>query len=141
MPLDPRIQALLEGPNLAHVAIVMPDGSPRVAAVWIGVEDGRALFVKREATVEASGLRADPRLAISVVSVENPYEEAHMRGRVVEFRGEPEARAWSQAIAPSYLGPQPHDPGPEPFVLLVVEIDHAAFHHFLDAVTYRRAGL
>ncbi|HWC07571.1 MAG TPA: pyridoxamine 5'-phosphate oxidase family protein, partial [Solirubrobacterales bacterium] len=69
-----RIRALFEGPNLAHVATLMADGSPHVAPVWIGVEGSDLAFVKEEESVAMANLRRDPRVAISVSSVEDPYE-------------------------------------------------------------------
>jgi PPOX class probable F420-dependent enzyme len=64
----------------------MPDGSPSVTPVWIGLEGDRILVGTSEGSLKARNLRRDPRLALSVVDFHDPYEEAQIRGRVVEFR-------------------------------------------------------
>src|SRR3954449_11236865 len=42
--VDDQVKGLLEGRNFAHLATVLPDGSPHSVAVWIGVEDDRVVF-------------------------------------------------------------------------------------------------
>lgn len=39
MALDPKVVALLSRPNFAHIATLMPDGSPTVTPVWIGMRE------------------------------------------------------------------------------------------------------
>jgi len=41
IPLSNEIRALLDGPNFAHLATVMPDGSPQSVPVWVGREGDR----------------------------------------------------------------------------------------------------
>lgn len=36
-------QHLLKGKHCAHVATLVPDGSPQVSPVWVDVEDGQVL--------------------------------------------------------------------------------------------------
>ncbi len=86
MSLDSNVRDLLSRPNFAHVATLMPDGSPNVTPVWIGVQGDRLLIGSGEGSLKVKNLRRDPRLAISVVDFHNPYEEVQIRGRVVEFR-------------------------------------------------------
>ena len=33
------VRVLLEGANIAHIATVMPDGSPHSVPVWVHIED------------------------------------------------------------------------------------------------------
>jgi hypothetical protein len=35
MALSPDIRKLIDGPNFAHLATLMPDGSPQSAPVWV----------------------------------------------------------------------------------------------------------
>jgi hypothetical protein len=44
MALDPIVVALLSRPNFAHIATLMPDGSPNVTPVWIGVGEDKIVF-------------------------------------------------------------------------------------------------
>jgi len=86
MPLQPEVKSLLSRPNFAHLATLMPDGSPNVTPVWVELEDDRILVGTSEGSLKARNLRRDPRLGLSIVDFDDPYEEAQIRGRVVEFR-------------------------------------------------------
>jgi hypothetical protein len=41
--LDAGVRPLLDGANMAHLATVLPDGSPHSVPVWIGLEGERRL--------------------------------------------------------------------------------------------------
>jgi hypothetical protein len=41
-PLSSDIRQLLDRPNFAHLATLMPDGSPQSAPVWVGRESSSA---------------------------------------------------------------------------------------------------
>lgn len=43
--LSDEVKALLDGPNFAHLATLMPDGSPHSVPVWIGRERDCVLCV------------------------------------------------------------------------------------------------
>lgn len=86
MTLEPQVIALLSRPNFAHLATLMPDGSPNITPVWITVRGDNIVITSGESTLKVRNLRRDPRLALSVVDFHNPYEEVQIRGRVVEFR-------------------------------------------------------
>jgi nitroimidazol reductase NimA-like FMN-containing flavoprotein (pyridoxamine 5'-phosphate oxidase superfamily) len=42
--LPDGVRDLVDGPNFAHVATVLPDGGPHSVPVWIGLEGGRIAF-------------------------------------------------------------------------------------------------
>ena len=86
MPLQPGCLSLLSRPNFAPLCTLMPDGSPTSTPVWIRLEDDRILIGTGEGTLKARNLRRDPRLSLSVIDFDNPYEEGQIRGRAVEFR-------------------------------------------------------
>lgn len=94
---------LLGGRQFAHVATVMPDGTPQVSPVWIDEEDGLIVFNTAEGRLKADNLRRDPRIAISVTDAENPYEALYLRGRVVEMTHEG-ADEHIDALAKRYMG-------------------------------------
>ena len=77
---------LLDRANFAHLATLMPDGSPQSVPVWIGREDEHLVICTGEGSLKAKNTKRDPRVAISVVDFHNPYEEVQIRGRVVERR-------------------------------------------------------
>src|SRR5207245_6593951 len=82
--LSDEIKALVRGANFAHLATLMPDGSPQVAPVWVDLEGDRILVCTGEASLKAKNTKRDARVALSVIAMDNPYKEAQLRGRVVE---------------------------------------------------------
>jgi len=97
-------RALFVGKNFAHLATVMPDGSPQVTPIWAHVEDGVIEFNTAAGRVKERNMRRDPRVAFSVVNRDDPYEHASVRGHVVEMIEGDEARAHIDTMAKKYLG-------------------------------------
>jgi PPOX class probable F420-dependent enzyme len=116
------VRPLLVGRNFAHLATLLPDGSPHSVALWIGVEGDRVVFFTQPTSRKARNLGRDPRLAISVVDRENPYRTAWLRGRVVEKRTGEAALAAIDALSERYTGaPFPMRTG----TLYVAEVSRA----------------
>jgi PPOX class probable F420-dependent enzyme len=81
--LPDEVRALLEARNFAHLATTLPDGTPHSVPVWIGVEGDHVVFFTQPESRKARNLEREPRVAISLVDLENPYRSAQLRGRVV----------------------------------------------------------
>src|SRR5262247_1112130 len=90
LALSDEIKRLIDGPNFAHLASLLPDGSPQSAPVWVSREGDRILIGTGESSLKAKNTRRDPRVALSIVDFHNPYIEAQLRGRVVERRPDPQ---------------------------------------------------
>ena len=82
IPLSTEIRALLDGSNFAHLATLMPDGSPQSVPVWVGREGDHILICTGEGSLKAKNTRRDPRISLSIVDFHDPYQEAQLRGRV-----------------------------------------------------------
>jgi PPOX class probable F420-dependent enzyme len=121
IPLSNEIRALLDSPNFAHLATLMPDGSPQSVPVWIGREDDRVLICTGESSLKGKNTKRDPRVSISVVDYHDPYKEAQLRGRVVERRPDGDFKYLDQ-ISIKYTGKPFPLRGPEGRVALVIEI-------------------
>jgi PPOX class probable F420-dependent enzyme len=103
--LSDDVRALFAGANLAHVATLLPDGSPHSVAIWAGLTgDGEPYFFTQESSRKARNLAADPRVAISVVDRSNPYSTAWVRGRVERVVEGEEALAMIDELAVKYTG-------------------------------------
>jgi PPOX class probable F420-dependent enzyme len=61
------VRTLFAGPNIAHIATVGPDGSPHSVAIWAGLHGDHVCFFTQERSRKARNLRADPRVAVSLV--------------------------------------------------------------------------
>ena len=92
IPLSNEIRALLDAPNFAHLATLMPDGSPQSVPIWVGREGDRILICTGEGSLKAKNTRRDPRVALFIVDFHDPYKEAQVRGRVIERRPDGECK-------------------------------------------------
>jgi PPOX class probable F420-dependent enzyme len=99
-----KTRALFERPNVVHVATLMPDGSPHSVPVWARMEGDRVAFFTQPTSQKARNVARDPRVAISVVDRENPYEMAQVRGRVASTVEGAEALEIIDRIAHDYIG-------------------------------------
>jgi PPOX class probable F420-dependent enzyme len=128
--LKPESRVLFAGPNYAHVATLMEDGSPHSVPVWIDVDDqDRLVFYKEDSSAGLRNLKRDPRVAVSITDVEDPYRAVIVRGRVVELRGEPEAQEWLNQRAHKYTGLDYPEPVPDHGTLVVVEPDRVVYQY------------
>ena len=84
--VDDGTRRLLEGRNYAHLATILPDGSPHSVPIWVGLEGDRIAFFTQPQSRKARNLERDPRVALSLIDLDNPYRSAWIRGRVVETR-------------------------------------------------------
>lgn len=124
MQLTPELKEFLDRANFAHLCTLRADGGPKSDPVWIGREGDRLLVGTGEATPKCQNTYRDPRVALSVVDMQNPYEVAQMRGRVVEHRNDSDL-VIMDAIAVKYTGQPFPWRSPEGRVALVIEIEHA----------------
>jgi PPOX class probable F420-dependent enzyme len=125
-PLTADMQRLIDRPNFAHLATLMPDGSPQSVPVWVGREGDRIVVCTGEGSLKARNTRRDPRVALSVVDSRDPYEELQLRGRVVERRPDP-ALAVMDPISHKYTGKPFPMRDPQGRVALVIEVDKARY--------------
>ena len=121
--LPDDVKALLDGPNFAHLATLRKDGSPQVDPVWVAREDDRILVGTGEGTVKAKNSRRDPRVGLSIVGYRNPYDEAMIRGRIVERRPDPDLLVMDE-ISRKYTGKEFPWRAREGRVVLVIEPEH-----------------
>jgi PPOX class probable F420-dependent enzyme len=125
-PLSDDIKSLIDAPNFAHLATLMPDGSPQSVPVWVGREGERLLICTGETSLKAKNSQRDPRVALSIIDFHDPYREAQLRGRVVERRPDPECK-YMDVISHKYIGKPFPFREPQGRVALVVEIEKVRF--------------
>jgi PPOX class probable F420-dependent enzyme len=123
--LSSEMKQLIDRPNFAHFATLMPDGSPNATPVWIGREGDRIVICTSETSLKGKNTKRDPRVAVSIVDFTNPYEELQIRGRVVERRPEPQLKTLD-GYSHKYTGkPFPfRNPGQ---IALVIEVEKARY--------------
>jgi PPOX class probable F420-dependent enzyme len=123
--IDGRAEALLNAKNFCHVATLRADGSVHGVPVWVDVQDGRPVLNSAEGRAWVRNVERDPRVTLTVVNGENPYEYVEVRGRVAE-RTHEGADAHIDAMAKKYMGVDEYpmrQPG-EQRVIIRVEPEH-----------------
>ncbi len=126
IPLSNEIRALLDGPNFAHLATLMPDGSPQSVPVWVGRENDRVLICTGESSLKGKNTKRDPRVSLSIVDFHDPYKEAQLRGRVVERRPDADLQHMDP-VSLKYTGKPFPFRSPEGRVVLVIEFEKARY--------------
>jgi PPOX class probable F420-dependent enzyme len=106
--LNEKARKLLDEPNLAFLATVMPDGAPQVSPVWVDLENGYVRVNTAVGRVKEKNLRRDPRVAISVADRNDPYSKVDIRGRVVEMVEGDYADEHIDALSEKYRGERPY---------------------------------
>lgn len=86
--LSERAKALIDGKNFGAAATLMPDGSPQVATVWVDREGDTVVLNATVSRQRYLNLKKDPRVALSVFDMANPYSAVMIRGKVVEMTKE-----------------------------------------------------
>jgi len=123
--IEGRAEALLKAKNFCHVATLRGDGSVHGVPVWVDVQDGRPVLNSAEGRAWVRNVERDPRVTLTVVNGENPYEYVEVRGRVAE-RTHEGADAHIDAMAKKYMGVEEYpmrQPG-EQRVIIRVEPEH-----------------
>jgi PPOX class probable F420-dependent enzyme len=85
MELPEQLKAAVDQPVFAHLATVMPDGSPHVSVVWIARDGDRILFSTAEGRVKTRNIRRDNRVGVSFTEVSDDYTNWVLSGRVTRF--------------------------------------------------------
>ena len=121
-----EVKALLDGANFGHLATLMPDGSPQSVPVWVGRDGDQVIVCTGEGSLKARNTQRDARVSISLVNQDNPYEEAQLRGRVVQRRPDPQL-AIMDPISIKYTGKPFPFRNPDGRIALYIELDKARY--------------
>ena len=68
--------------TFAHIATLMPDGTPQSTPVWIDYINGKVLVNSARGRVKVRNLKAGSPVAISITDPDNPYRYVQIRGKV-----------------------------------------------------------
>ena len=117
--LDPDVRRAVDGTSLAHLATLMPDGAPHSTPLWVATRGEQIVLITRPTSLKARNLRRDPRVALSIAPVDDPFSPVVVRGRVVEWIAGDGAWPIVDEVAQKYIGaPYPRD---EARVVVVIE--------------------
>ncbi|MEV1174015.1 PPOX class F420-dependent oxidoreductase [Nonomuraea sp. NPDC049784] len=116
--LNPDVRRVLDGTSLAHLATVLPDGSPHTVPLWVGTHGDHVVFLTGPHSRKARNLRRDPRVALSLAPADNPFQPVILRGRVIEWLEGDAAWEIIDQISTKYIG-KPYSREEERIVAIV----------------------
>lgn len=119
---------MIEGKkNFAHLATLMPDGSPQVTPVWVDYDDGFILVNTTEERIKYRNVKRDPRIALSIIDSDDPYTMLAMRGKVVQTAAKG-ADEHIEKLSMKYIGKRfPWKRPGQRRIILKIKPEHAMF--------------
>ncbi|EOD63864.1 PPOX class F420-dependent oxidoreductase [Amycolatopsis vancoresmycina] len=119
--LEADVRRVLATAALGHLATVLPDGGPHAVPVWVDPEGDRIAVMTGPDSRKARNLRRDPRVALSLTPLDNPFEPVIIRGRVAEWLEGDAAWAIVDRISTKYVGgPYPRE---QQRVVALIEVE------------------
>lgn len=116
-----ELKDILESTALAHVATVGPKGEPQSNPVWFGFDGEYIKFSQTKTRQKYKNVGREPRIALSILDLENPYRYLEVRGEVERIEDDPD-NDFINEMAKKYMGKDVypfHQPGDERVVLFV----------------------
>jgi PPOX class probable F420-dependent enzyme len=101
--LTERVIKLIDGKNFAYLATLLPDGSPHVTPMWVDHEGDMLLMNTAMGRIKQRNITRDPRVSITIVDSNNPYDRIVIHGSVVS-QTEQGADAHIDKLAKKYTG-------------------------------------
>ncbi|HEX2385664.1 MAG TPA: PPOX class F420-dependent oxidoreductase [Candidatus Binatia bacterium] len=89
--------------TFAHLATLMPDGTPQVTPVWVDYDGRHVIVNSAKGRLKDKNMRRNKQVALSLADPENPYRYLALQGRVTEVT-EQGADAHIDSMAKKYLG-------------------------------------
>jgi PPOX class probable F420-dependent enzyme len=126
--LTDEARALFTGPNIAHVATLLPDGAPHSVPVMVDVAGEYLAFFTSPDSRKGRNLLADDRIAISVTDRDDLVRSALVRGRLVErIGGDAGWEIVDRTFAKYTGGPYPRGEEREAFLVEPVHVTVPTF--------------
>lgn len=123
--LSAEVRERLLGKNFWHLATLGADGAPRISPMWADMEGPYVMVNTSVGRVKEDNLRRDPRVSMSCVDDENPYDRVEIRGRVIRFVEGEEAERATDRLTRKYIGEERYPwliPGERRLMLLIEPI-------------------
>jgi len=102
-PIPAEFMDLIKKKAFAHIATVMPDGSPQVSPVWVMLEGDCLIVNSARGRQKDRNMRRNAKVAMSIQDPDNPYRYVLVRGHVAEVTEEG-ADTIIDRLAKKYLG-------------------------------------
>lgn len=124
-PIPEEFLDLFQKKAFAHIATIMPDGSPQVTPVWVDYDGNFVIVNSIRGRQKDRNVRKDNRVALSIQDPDNPYRYIQLRGTIAEITEEG-AEEHIDRMAKKYLGVDKHPfrkPG-QKRVIYKISVEH-----------------
>jgi len=98
------LDLLLEKRAFAHLATVMPDGSPQNTPVWFDYVDGKIRVNSALGRTKVRNMPLGAKVALSIMDPDDPDRYVQLRGTVTRVRQDDVAAAHIDQLAFKYMG-------------------------------------
>ena len=98
------LDLLLKKKPLAHLATVMPDGSPQNTPVWFDYAEGKVRVNSALGRTKVRNMKLGAKVALSISDPDDPDRYVQLRGTVTRVRQDDIAAAHIDQLAHKYLG-------------------------------------
>jgi PPOX class probable F420-dependent enzyme len=102
-PIPEQALDLFQQPALAHLATLMPDGTPHVTPIWIDFDGTYLLVNTLKGRQKELHMQQRPKVGLDIVDLSNPWRWLSVRGQVVEMTEEG-ANEHIDKMAKKYMG-------------------------------------
>jgi PPOX class probable F420-dependent enzyme len=109
----------------AHLATIMPNGTPQVTPVWFDYVGGKIRVNSAKGRVKSRNMQEGAPVALSILDPDNPYRYVQIRGRVARVIEEG-ASAHIDSLTKKYLGQDKYPYARPDEERLIFEVEPAA---------------
>ena len=102
--LDPALRDLALGANFAVLSVILRSGRPMTHVMWVDADAEHVLVNTEVHRAKFRAISRDPRVTVTILSRDDPYSYAEVRGTVVETVRGPAARAHIDRLSQKYRG-------------------------------------
>lgn len=102
--LTERDLEYLTGTHFAMLVTINPDGSPQATVTWVDAADGHVLINTAGGRVKDRNVRAEPRVALTVLKDGDAYDWISIYGTVVEIEVSDRAERHIDELSHRYDG-------------------------------------
>jgi PPOX class probable F420-dependent enzyme len=94
---------ILNKKSFAHLATIMPDGTPQVTPVWVDYDGEYIVINSARGRVKTRNMQVGSPVAVEIMDADNPYRYLQVRGKVA-VATEEGADAVIDSLAKKYMG-------------------------------------
>src|SRR5215211_7141581 len=98
-----KYRDLFDKKAFAHLATLMPDGTPQVTPVWVDYDGEHILVNSARGRQKDKNMERNRAVSLSIQDPDNPYRYLEVRGRVAEITEEG-ADEHIDKMAKKYMG-------------------------------------